>query len=213
MKGLLFSFAVVILLVLVVACESSVSISLYVRDMLDVSDGESLIAYSVLSIKKERDLDDELIDVIRVGFPEASGFRVEGDYILADIEIPLVSSRNEIRVYPESMFVVICEPLANDEVLLALSFSEALFTRLSETIYDEYYQRLDTDDMDIFIRIHNDMRDTVSFELTSVYANRDPIPFTETLTLGSRQNLDLRFSDVLRDYTFENQFAPVGKMF
>lgn len=47
--------------------------------------------------------------------------------------------------------------------------------------------------------LHNDLRDPIEATLYSVYANSAPIPYSRTLTLAGRDQVEIRFSDVLRD--------------
>jgi hypothetical protein len=79
-------------------------------------------------------------------------------------------------------------------------------------VKEEYWKTLSMSDFSIAIRINNDTRSNIKIYLTSVYADKKPIIFTEDFSLARRDILTIKFSDVLRDYIHENGYALFGKI-
>ncbi len=216
-KPLLF-MVLVVMLVLLCACKTDVKVDLYVRDIIDVAAGESLLAYGTLKIEHPgEELDQTIVSIVKEGFPEATDFRIEKEgfdsYVVASIEVPVVNNVHyAMSEYPESMFVVVCGQIDRGEINLILVFSSEMFGKLNRAVYNEYFQELSVDDMTITVSVHNDLRYDVSFELAGVYANREPIPFTDVRSVVPRQNLDIRLSDVLRDFAYQNAWVSIGRM-
>ncbi len=216
-KRLLLYLAITLLFVMLTACKTDITMNLYVRDIVDVAIGETIVAHGVLKLEHPgSELDDTIISIIKKGFPEASNFGVEQDgfdsFIIADIEVPVVTTAHQALDYPDSMFVIVSGAISHNEANLILIFSREVFSDLNDAVYKEYFQRLSVDDMTITVSIHNDLRYDVLFELMSVYANRVPIPFADTKTLVPRQNLEIRLSDVLRDFAYENRSVSFGRI-
>ena len=218
MRKLFLFLVVTVMLVLLCACKTDVTVDLYVRDIIDAASGETLVAYGTLKIEHPgEELDQTIVAIVKEGFPEATDFRIEKEgfdsYVVASIEVPVVNNVHAaMNDYPESMFSVVCGLIDRGQINLILVFSSEMFDKLNRAVYSEYFQELSVENMTITVSLHNDLRYGVSFELESVYANREPVPFSDVRSLVPRQNLDIRLSDVLRDFAYQNAWVSIGRM-
>lgn len=77
---------------------------------------------------------------------------------------------------------------------------------------ENFWQQLSFSDFTLQLRLINDTRETVTASVYSLYANQQPVLFLEDYSLARRDMLELRLSDVMRDYAYEEGFVLIGSL-
>ena len=188
------------------ACDFDVTADLYMQDVMDAQElGETLHINGTLSLEFSGDeekqqqiveiLQDELNDVKNVREEERS----YSTYLVVDYKIPLITAEEVEDIYNHPNVQDNIFTFAVSANTLNVAFNKPRFDRLDTLLYDQFYQRLDFEDFTMSLRLQNDLREPVSVILYSVYANSVPVPYSETFTLERRDEVEIKFSDVLRD--------------
>jgi hypothetical protein len=126
-------------------------------------------------------------------------------FLVVDHKIPLVYASNVSDVYllPEvqdNIFTFAVTPNA-----LNIAFNRSEYDQFDAALYDEMYQHLSFEDFTIRVNLRNDSRDPIEVTLYSVYADTTPIPYSSTVSLERRDELEIRFSDVMRDSVYTSE--------
>lgn len=188
------------------ACNFEQTTDIYIQDILEVQDsGETIYNNAVLAIEFSGDEEDkeEIADLLKQHLNEVSNIREEernySTYLLVDYKLPLALADDTESAYrlPEVRgnmftFVVIGD-------ILSIAFNSDRFKELDAALYKKYYQHLKFEDFTMRVFLHNDLRDPVSVTLYSVYVDNVPVPYSTTITAERRDELEVIFSDVLRD--------------
>ncbi len=191
---------------LLAACDFDVTADLYMQDIMDAQElDETLYINGTLSLEFSGDeekqqqiveiLQDELNDVKNVREEERS----YSTYLVVDYKIPLITAEEVEDIYNHPNVQDNIFTFAVSANTLNVAFNKPRFDRLDTLLYDQFYQRLDFEDFTMSLRLQNDLREPVSVILYSVYANSVPVPYSETFTLERRDEVEIKFSDVLRD--------------
>ena len=69
----------------------------------------------------------------------------------------------------------------------------------SSLFSERLYQSIELEEATIHVVLSNDLREALNVTVFSTYANNIPVPYEQTLSLERRDDLELKFSDVLRD--------------
>lgn len=220
MKRLATAFAAISLLVLLATCDSDLTADLYVRDIVDLANGTVDRVFTSATISVESPGSDSAAEVeqyIRENFRDANNFRVESrnytDFVLSDIKIPVVNAdTTNSPTEPQDLFALLVRVTEAGSAEFGIAVNNGKFTRISRHAKDEYYQDVSVSDMRITLRVSNDTRSEAAVLLSDVYANQNPLPFEHEYLLSPRDVVELRFSDVLRDYAFRQGSVYLGEI-
>lgn len=201
--------AVLVLLslsVLLVACSFELTTDMYIQDVMDVEEfGDTLYTNATLALESSSDAErkQQIISVLEEELREPANFREEersySTYLVVDYKIPIVAASEVEAIYtlPEVRDNMFTFAVVSDALYVA--FNKARFDNLDASLYEQFYQHLDFEDFTMNLYIRNDARDAVELTLYSVYANTVPVPYSHTIVLERRDDVGIRFSDVLKD--------------
>lgn len=198
-------------------CTSSVTINIYVQDILDLVEGEEdlLMVDAVVRFESFGDL-DEIIPVVQVGFPDAKNFREEsrdmGTFVAADIKVPLLMLDFHEHDFSEEMFVLEIE-YYEEEYYIWLDFERSLYDDMSAAIYDEFWHEMTISDLSLTLNISNDMRAPIYVEAMGVFMNGEPFPYPDYIMLERRDTAEIKLSDVLLAYAYEYKELLIAVLF
>jgi len=209
MKKIILLLSVIALGIILSSCKSEFLPEVYIRDLLDISDGTEELIYTPATIKIEVsskssfEEDKEKITAIlqkylgkisNVSFEE-SGF---DNFYVAQIEVPIRSfSSNGLS---ENLFAFEVMKDENQNIVFAILFNNDLFEQMKKETYNTFYSTIEISDITIIIRLINDLREDIKITTQSVYLNDKPCPFKTSYILKRRRKANLLFSNVLRDY-------------
>nr|PZN58537.1 MAG: hypothetical protein DIU68_01955 [Chloroflexota bacterium] len=188
------------------ACDVEQTTDIYLQDILDVQDsGETIYNNAVLAIEFSGDEEDkeEIGDLLKQYLNDVSDIREEernySTYLLVNYKLPIALADNTESAYrlPEVRGNIFTFVVIGDT--LNIAFNNDRFKELDAALYKEYYRHLEFEDFTMRVFLHNDLRDPVSITLYSVYVNNMPVPYSATFTAERRDELEVIFSDVLRD--------------
>lgn len=202
-KTLVFLLAISLLLV---ACNFDISADLYMQDIIDAQElGETLYANATLAVEFSGDEEDrqQIVAILEEELNEVENIREEekdySTYLVVDYKIPLIAGEELEGIYshPEVQNNIFTFAVTSN--ILNIVFNKARFDALDASLYDQFYQHLEFENFAMSLYLQNDLRTPVDLTFYSVYANNEPIPYQTTLTLDRRDEIEIKFSDVLRD--------------
>lgn len=193
---------------LLAACEFDITTDLYLQDIMDVQEtGETLFVNATLALDfggGDEERKQQVVDILEEQLYQIESVREEernySTYLVVDYKIPIVYAEDVEGIYnhDEVGNHIFTFALAADNSL-NVAFNTPRFEALSDQLYDEFYQELSFEDFSMHLYLRNDLRGSADVTLLSVYANSVPVPYSSTFTLERRDEIELKFSDVLRD--------------
>ena len=218
MKQIAKLLGIIALAVAATACDGEVTADLYVRDVLDLAEGgvSDLLTTATVAVQASGGA-EETRTYIENNFRDAGNFRQQNrnftNFILADIKIPIANAEAE-RDYlnDQDLVAVVVRSAEDGGAEFGIVLNREKYRQISQHVEDEYYQSISPQDMTIQLRLSNDSRRDVTVQLSDVYANQEPLPFERSYELSSRDAVELRFSNVLRDYLFEEGSVYIGRL-
>jgi len=201
-----YGFWVIPLVLLLAACNFDLTTDLYAQDIADVQEsGETIYTNATLALEYGGDADrkQKIVDLLQQQLRQVGNIRDEergySTYLVVDHKLPLVYANDVTAAYTlpevrENMFTFVVTPGA-----LNIAFNRNRFNALDATLYDQFYQHLEFENFTMSLFLRNDAREPLEVTFYSVYANGIPIPYNQTFTLDRRDDMEIKFSDVLRD--------------
>jgi len=190
------------------ACEFHLTTELYLQDVIDVHDtSETIFTNASLALEiggADEEKKQQIIDILNAQLHEISNPREESrnysTFLVVDYKIPIIYADTVDGIYshPEISDHIFTFALSADGAIY-IAFNKLRFDALSNQLYEEFYQRLSFEDFSMQLYLRNDLRESIDVTLYSVYANNAPIPYSNVFTLERRDEIEIKFSDVLRD--------------
>lgn len=191
---------------LLAACSFDMTADLYMQDVMDAQElGETLFINGTLSLEFSGDEEErqQIVDILQDELNDVENVREEersySTYLVVDYKIPLIAAGDVQDIYGHPDVQDNIFTFAVSANTLNVAFNKPRFDQLDTLLYDQFYEHLDFEDFTMSLHLQNDLRDPVEVTLYSVYANNAPVPYSETFSLERRDEVEIRFSDVLRD--------------
>jgi len=208
-----------IIMMLFIACSGSISTDLYVADIEDAAVDASAIYYTraVLMMESPGSSSvEQLKEKIREWFRDVENFR-ETDidftsYLVADIMVPVVNSNVTTIDSKDDLFTIVATQNTAGETEFGFRFDRSVFDTMNRYIKDEFWSSLSIEDWDFSIDLKNDSRKTKDVVIHSLYADGEPVLTPKKFSVKNRDTLNLRFSDILRDYGFAQGEVMIGSL-
>jgi hypothetical protein len=192
------------------ACSFDFSADLYMQDIADILETqEPIYTNAIFGFEFSGDEEDKqkAIQLLTTNLYEAENFREEDrdfqTFLLADYKIPLIyaATLEDIHANPELQKHLLALAITRNEGRLDVYavFNQALFDRLDNQIYEESYQHLELAESSMRVFLINDSREAISATVAGMYVNNAPMPYEGTFSMERRDQIEIRFSDVLRD--------------
>jgi len=87
-----------------------------------------------------------------------------------------------------------------------------VFDTMNRYVKDEFWSSLSIEDWDFSIDLKNDSRKTKDVVIHSLYVDDEPVLTPKKFSVKNRDSLNLRFSDILRDYGFAQGEVMIGSL-
>ncbi len=192
------------------ACAYDVSTTFFVQDVADlVKSHETIYANATFAIEfsGEEEEYQQATEYLSGVLLDAGNFRQEErnnkTYLLVDYKTPLIYANafEDIATLPDTqnnVFTIIF--LQETGKLNAyMTFNQSLFDTLNTQAKEQFDQSVALAGASIYVTLRNDLSESVSVTVFSAYANDVPVPGEKTLLLEKQDDVELKFSDVLRD--------------
>lgn len=127
--------------------------------------------------------------------------------LLLDAQIPMIEIDSQNN--DGSLFSIGVLTRTDGAVAVSLIVDMEKYSSLGETIYDEFYQRLDLAGSRITFILNNDEAGPVSYMVRDVFVNGQPEANTETYELERRRRVEITLSDVGSAYLEKHGFSMV----
>ncbi|MFA7671735.1 MAG: hypothetical protein WCY53_05690 [Sphaerochaetaceae bacterium] len=217
-RTLRYIISTFVLLLLIISCGGSLITTLRVGDILAVADYSDLVIYANAKIEIETfGLEDEtdLKKKVTEWFRGAENFGSRsGDlttFLTADIEIPIYNYYNNYYYKSTDPFSILLYN-AQDRIYLSFLFSESKFKEIDDYVQENFFSSLSLKDWNFSITLYNDTKEKQTVALNYVYVNDEPLLFEESYSLNPRETLDIRISDLLRDFAVTEGFSTFGEL-
>jgi len=208
---------VLITLILLVACSGSIATDLYIADIEDVALDPSVIYYTHATLMMESPGSssvEQLKTKIREWFRDVDNFRETdidfSSYLVADIMVPVINSNVTVIDAKKDLFTIIATQNTAGETEFGFRFDRSVFDTMNRYVKDEFWSSLSIEDWDFSIDLRNDSRTTKDLLIHSLYVDGEPVLGPKKFTVKNRGTLNLKFSDILRDYGFAHQEVMIG---
>lgn len=213
--AILFSLLIIFL---IVACGGSIITILRVGDIIAVANYSDLVIYADAKLEIETfGLDDEtdikikLIEWFRATKNFGSRTGDFSTYLTADIEVPIVNYYNDYFYLFDDPFSILLYD-AGDRIYISFVFNDLKFDEIDNYIQDNYYSSLSLEDWNFTINLYNDTKQEQSVILNYVYANGEALLFEELFRMEPKEIIDLKISDLLRDFAKQEGFSTFGQL-
>lgn len=208
MKRNLDLFVALLLVIMLTGCEFGIEGDIYVQDLVELPTlSEPLFVPASFSVDyTSEDRQGELKAFLEQNLRNARNFRIEehgySEYSVVDFDIPLLGSNDletGLAAIGDDLFSVLAEYGDDSTATLYAVFNLPKFHKLQQTLKDQYWVDLTIENATIIFNLVNDLRTDVSVQVMLVYANGMPAATPQQITMARRNEIVIRFSDVLRD--------------
>ena len=203
----------VALLFVLAGCSTKMKSELFLRDLDDLSDGDltNKIVFN-LPLTSMDECEEYKTRYDRV-FRKSKDFKdmefvkcVEGDFqdsveYEMDVSLRMIDPGKK-KIEGAVEFIRWDADDENEERGVLIRANPPSLHDLDELLKDEFFQGLDLTDSAPLLRISNDMRSDQVFTVNHVFVQGKPVITATSLTLESRDSIDVVLSDVTSAYIF-----------
>ncbi len=222
MKVKILVFCLILAFIFLVSCGIGFSCDLYVKDIVDISFGVNDILYTdamfAIQISEEN---EKLEDFVRQNFRDVQNLRVEEDedynmYLVFDSKVPVVSLDNISKLEDKDLFAIVTQKIINEsiekEVQFGLFMNKDKFADIQNYIEEEFYSTISMSDLHLFIDLYNNFLPNLKISLNAIYVNDEPIIYPKDFVLKKDEKMELKLSDVIKDYIYKNDYLLFAKL-
>lgn len=197
-------------------CAGEIVSDLYVEDVFEVAEfNEELFTPATVAIESMgTEFMEDVAELLKMAFRDATNFREQNrdysTYVLADVKLPIVNVTYTDELPDEDLFSLVVFTEHEEGVLFGLGVNRELFDEIADYVYEEFWQALSFSGLTLTIRLNNDSKETVDLTLQNVYVNQVPVLYSDEYQLARRDSLELRLSDIMRDYAYNEGYVFVG---
>ena len=202
-KKIFFNLFVMVGMLLLVSCGGEISVSVYIRDLEDITQERNSVLYTTVRIVAEGLDDEEAINFLRNNL---NGFSNEkmveynySDSLAFDIKIPVLKKEalSQIDSTKDLLFLILED--TEDSIDVFCEYNKDLYSKLDNYIYDKEYQHIDLNKFEISFMVENDSRAEKKIRTFSCYVNDKPYPAFCGVTLTDRERSEIRISEILKN--------------
>lgn len=187
-------------LLILVGCDTSFVAKIYVSDFF--STNNVIHAKAVITTEFSKSKEKEVIAVLKQTFDGANNFRKEttgySETIKFDYNIKIVEKSNFNNTANE-LFSFVFDRKSSNEASIGVKMNNTTFDSLNRTIKEEFYASIDLKDLKFVVELNNDTKEDVEISVKSSYLDGKPIPFELTKKLIGRDNVEIEFSEILKE--------------
>lgn len=210
MKKLLLSIALLSL----AACNSVMSVDIYIADLVELEAGENLTTRALfgLYLPSQDDCAEYRQDYQNI-FRKSKGFQdmeyvrcysVEyDDFVEFAMDIPLRMGDPAAAAMEGPIEVVVHSEVESGTRGLYLRSNPEALCDLDELVLDKFYTRLDLSEVSPRITITNDLRQSQTLVFSHLFVDGDPVLDPAAFELERRDVVNIALSDVMSAWIFD----------
>lgn len=187
---------------LLFSCTGDIKISIYTRDLSDVSSSKENVIYTnvnliVESLKEENDI--EFLRNNLNGFSNEQFVKYNySDSLSFDIKIPIIRNGADLDFSKDLLLLIAVNN--NGKTDYSLKYNKELFSKINNYFYSTHYQNIDLEKFKIKLEINNDERKPLLLTAYSCYVNGKSYPFSHDESLAERDRISLEISEIFSKY-------------
>ncbi|MEQ8352129.1 MAG: hypothetical protein RH862_11635 [Leptospiraceae bacterium] len=136
------------------------------------------------------------------GESESSRCIQEGVSTFLIARVPLAVSRKGL-VRDKKITSILIEQ--NEQgIQLRVAMDPGSFQRMQQEMMDAFFQKPEIEDLMVLLRFHNDGKSSLISKARFVYVDDKPMPMDSKVILDPGRTIEVRLSDVARDYIYSN---------
>lgn len=207
--------ATFIFCIVAVGCKPTAEIDLYASDVIEVYENKENIRIPVklgIPIASARDCEadqEKIIPPLRQSGAEVKFVDCEivsgqiYDMLNVEIGVYLVG-----KGFPDGLFgFKIGKKVDSDEIIIILYKNQASVQAINLIRRNYPMQNMRFDDIDLSVRLHNDLRKAVTYRIDSSFVNSVPIDRHKSFSVNRREWISIVPSDVRRQSLLQNRLA------
>ncbi len=136
------------------------------------------------------------------GKPESSKCVEEGLSTFLITRVPLVVSRKGL-VRDKSITSILLEQ-DDSGIQLRVAMDQGSFRRMQEEMSNAFFQKPEIEDLLVVLKFQNDTQSSLISQARFVYVDNKPLPMESKVILDPGRLIEIRLSDVARDYIYQN---------
>lgn len=197
-------------------CTGEIIADLYVQDIIDVVEGEQgIFANASIAVESPgSDSTEQVLELLKSCFRDVTNIREQTrdytTYLLVDVKLPVVDITRERLPYDDLLTLLVSYDSEEGGSLFGFGVNRDVFINLAKVVKEEFWQTISFSDFDLKIRLINDTKNNVGLLLQNVYMNQKPIIYSRDYSLSRRDTIELRISDIMRDYAYEAGYVFFG---
>lgn len=205
---------------LLTGCAGEFHTDLYVQDVLEVASGEEEYVLTTGTIFVEspgEDFNAQLQAILEATFRDVKNVRTgTGEYgskVIADLKVPVVLFEDsQAGPWAEEALAVLVMPMEEGHTAFGLMLNGEKIDGIFASFLEDSFYSVGVKDFTFYIKLNNDLRELAAVYLQGVYANGRPLPYAEVLTLERREAVEIKPSDVSRDYAYQQGAVLLGAL-
>lgn len=135
------------------------------------------------------------------GAPESLICKEQNFSSFLEATVPLNVSRRGGELNDRITAIQLDETAEGIEIRVAMD--RGSFERMQKEMEEAFFQKPEVKDLSLNLRFHNDARQTLISSTKFVYVDNRPLPMESKVNLDPGRTVEIRLSDVARDYVYQ----------
>lgn len=137
-------------------------------------------------------------------------------FLVFDSRVPIISTDNIDKLEDKDLFAIVVKTNLDRSVERELQFglymNKIKFFDIQNFIEENFYSTISMSNLYLFIDLYNNFAPDLKISLNAIYVNDEPIIYPEDFVLPKGEKMQLRLSDVIKDYIYNNDYLLFGKL-
>ena len=215
-----FRYLLIVAVVLVISsCKAEMAILVYVNDILDLLGSKSGTMQTKATVNIEipsQDSAEQILTVLQKYFRNIDNAKTitkdMSTFLSFNTTFPLsYMGSGGVGRSTDDMVLLLLLDTEPSGPILEMALNKNQLANLNTYIKEQYYQSITVEEMTFSITINNDSRSDFVVRAQAAYLNDRPSPFMREVVLKKREELNIRFSDVLRDSLRDSELTAVAQ--
>lgn len=203
-------------LALFTGCDGSISVTAYVQDLLALKSSATPLATTATVIAEGLTKPEE-IEYLKSIFPDLTNEHIVkssyADAYAFDIKVPLIRNDSAVTDEMKNALMYLIVQKTDDGYSMSCHYNQTKIDEVKEWVYKTYMQTFDLKEYKLDISVVNDTRNDFSLTSNSVYVNDKAYPFSYSTTLGKRDTVLLKVSEIMNSAMIDDQDTTFPVLF
>ncbi len=137
-------------------------------------------------------------------------------FLVFDSRVPIISTDNIDKLEDKDLFAIVVKTnldrAVEGELQFGLYMNKIKFFDIQNFIEENFYSTISMSNLYLFIDLYNNFEPDLKICLNAIYVNDEPIIYPEDFVLPKGEKMQLRLSDVIKDYIYNNDYLLFGKL-